>query len=375
MWPFARKRTTDRALFNIGDVPVASTWAGVPVGADQALRLSAVWACVRLLADSVSTLPVHTYREREREPLATPPLLAQPAARTPLPDWLHQAMVSLLLRGNAYGMVVARSGATMLPTQVELTHPDRMGVTAPKGVIEYRLDGQLQDPADVWHVKGFTLPGSLVGLSPVEYARQSIGLGLAVEKYGAGWFAGGGVPPGTFKNTEATIDQEEAEEIKGRLLAAIRKREPMVHGKDWTFTRIAVAPEESQFVESQKMNVAAIARIYGCPPEMIAGEAGNSLTYASVEMRGIDFLTFGVRPWLVRLETAIGALLPRGQYIRFNPGGLLKATTKESYEALEIGIRSGLLTPNEARAKQDLPPLAGGDQLTGAAPAPAQEAA
>jgi HK97 family phage portal protein len=149
----------------------------------------------------------------------------------------------------------------------------------------------------------------------------------------------------------------------------------MVHGKDWTFTRIAVAPEESQFVESQKMNVAAIARIYGCPPEMIASEAGNSLTYASVEMRGIDFLTFGVRPWLVRVETAIGALLPRGQFIRFNPGGLLKATTKESYEALEIGIRSGLLTPNEARAKQDLPPLAGGNQLTGSAPPPAQEAA
>jgi HK97 family phage portal protein len=374
MWPFP-KRTKDRALFNIGDVPVASTWAGVQVGADQALRLSAVWACVRLLADSVSTLPVHTYREGEREPLQTPPLLAQPAARTPLPDWLHQAMVSLLLRGNCYGLVVARSGATMLPTQVELAHPDRMGVTAPKGVIEYRLDGELQDPADVWHVKGFTLPGSLVGLSPVEYARQSIGLGLAVEKYGAGWFAGGGIPPGTFKNSELTVDQEEAEEIKGRLLNAIRKREPMVHGRDWTFTRIAVAPEESQFVESQKMNVAAIARVFGCPPEMIAGEAGNSLTYASVEMRGIDFLTFGVRPWLVRLETAIGALLPRGQYVRFNPGGLLKATTKESYEALEIGIRSGLLTPNEARAKQDLPPLAGGDQLAGSAPAPAEEAA
>jgi HK97 family phage portal protein len=182
-------------------------------------------------------------------------------------------------------------------------------------------------------------------------------------------------PPGTFKNTEQTVDQEQADEIKGRLVHAIRTRQPMVHGRDWQFTPIAVKPEESQFIETAKLNVAAIARVFGIPPEMIAGEAGNSLTYASVEMRGIDFLTFGVRPWLVRLETAIGSLLPRGQFIRFNPGGLLKATTKESYEALEIGIRSGLLTPNEARAKQDLPPLPGGDQLAPSAPPPAEEAA
>src|SRR5215211_8316913 len=117
MWPF-RKRTKDRALFQIGDLPMLPTWAGVSVTPDTALRLAAVWSCVALLAGSISTLPVHAYREGEREPLATPPLLAQPAARTPLPDWLHQAMVSLLLRGNAYGLVVARSGATMLPTQV-----------------------------------------------------------------------------------------------------------------------------------------------------------------------------------------------------------------------------------------------------------------
>jgi HK97 family phage portal protein len=279
------------------------------------------------------------------------------------------------LRGNLYGSVVARSGATLLPTQVELAHPDRMGVTAPQGVIEYRLDGALQDPANVWHVKGFTLPGSVVGLSPVEYARQQVGLGLAVERYGATWFADGGVPPGTFKNTELTVEQEQADEIKGRLVNAIRTRQPIVHGKDWQFTPIAVAPEESQFIEAAKLNVAAIARIYGVPPEMLAAESGNSLTYANVEQRALDFCTFGLRPWLVRLETAIGALLPRGQFIRFNPGGLLKATTKESYEALEIGIRSGLLTPNEARAKQDLPPLPGGDQLATSAPPPAQEAA
>jgi HK97 family phage portal protein len=351
------------------------TWAGVPVGTDQAMRLSTVWACVRLLADSVSTLPVDVFRRGEREPLQPPPILITPAAGWALHDWLEAVMRSLLLRGNAYGLVVAR-GANLRPSQVELIHPDAMTVRVNReGMVEYRLHGKPQPAEDIWHVRAFRMPGLVEGLSPIEYARQSIGLGLAVERYGATWFADGGVPPGTFKNTEQTVDQEQADEIKGRLVHAIRTRQPMVHGRDWQFTPVAVKPKESQFIETAKLNVAAIARLFGVPPEMIAGEAGNSLTYASVEMRGIDFLTFGVRPWLVRLETAISALLPRGQFIRFNPGGLLKATTKESYEALEIGIRSGLLTPNEARAKQDLPPLPGGDQLAPSVPPPAKEAA
>jgi HK97 family phage portal protein len=120
---------------------------------------------------------------------------------------------------------------------------------------------------------------------------------------------------------------------------------------------ITIAPEESQFLETTKANVAAVARIYGVPPEMIAGEVGNSLTYANVEQRSLDFLTYGVTPWLVRLERAISALLPRGQFVKFNAGALLRTTTKARYEAHEIGIRAGFLTVNEARALEDLPPL------------------
>src|SRR5213595_3440466 len=106
------------------------TYAGVAVGTDQALRLSAVWACVRLLADSVSTLPLDVYRRGERTPLATTPaLLQQPSADFELADWLYAVMASLLLRGNAYGLITARSGAGMLPAQCDLVHPDRMGVT------------------------------------------------------------------------------------------------------------------------------------------------------------------------------------------------------------------------------------------------------
>jgi phage portal protein BeeE len=159
------------------------TAAGVPVTTDHALRLSAVWACVRLLADAVSTLPLDVYRRGDRDPLSElPPLLRQPAAGMSLNEWLYAVMVSLLLRGNAYGIVTGRSGSTLLPAQVDLAHPDRLGVTVtPDGRVQYRLNGEELLPDDVWHVRAYTFPGAVLGLSPVEYARQTIGLGLAAR--------------------------------------------------------------------------------------------------------------------------------------------------------------------------------------------------
>jgi HK97 family phage portal protein len=312
---------------------------------------------VRLLADSVSTLPVDVFRRGEREPLEPPPILVTPAAGWSLHEWLEAVMRSLLLRGNAYGLVVAR-GADLRPTQVELVSPDAMTAKVNReGMIEYRLHGKPWPAEDTWHVKAYRMPGLVVGLSPVEHARQQVGLGLAVERYGATWFGDGGIPTGTFKNTELTLEQEQADEIKARLVNAIRTRQPMVHGKDWQFTPIAVKPDESQFIETAKLNVAAIARIYGVPPEMIAAESGNSLTYSNVEQRSLDFLIYGVSPWLVRLERALGALLPRRQYVKFNANALLRTTTKDRYEAHKTAIEAGLLTVNEARALEDLPPL------------------
>jgi hypothetical protein len=151
------------------------TAAGVPVTTDHALRLTAVWACVRLLADAVSTLPLDVYRRGERDPLPElPPLLRQPAAGMSLNEWLYAVMVSLLLRGNAYGIVTGRSGSTLLPAQVDLAHPDRLGVTVtPDGRVQYRLNGEELLPDDVWHVRAYTFPGAVLGLSPVEYAQQT----------------------------------------------------------------------------------------------------------------------------------------------------------------------------------------------------------
>jgi HK97 family phage portal protein len=360
-WQWPWRRTENRDLWNVGNLPMPSTYAGVAVNTDSAMRLSAVWGCVRLLADCVSTLPLDVYRAGERTPLATlPPLLVQPAADADLADWLYMTMASLLLRGNAYGIITARSGAGLLAAQVDLAHPDFVvppGSEPTRATPVYRINGQEYEPADIWHVRAYRMAGSLVGLSPIDYARQSIGLGLAAERYAAEWFGEGAVPSGVIESGQP-LNRTQAMELQELwMLRHAGRHRPAVLSGGAKYNAISVAPEESQFLDTTKASVATICRIFGVPPEMMAAESGNSLTYANVEQRSLDFLTYAVRPWLVRLERAISTLLPRNQHARFNPDAIVRVALKDRYEAHQIGIAAGFLTVNEARQLEDLPPL------------------
>jgi HK97 family phage portal protein len=360
-WPWTR--THDRALFNIGDVPAVQSWAGQPVTPDRAMRLSAVWACVRLLADSVSTLPLHVYRDDERDPLPTPRLLQRPSADHPeLADWLWAVMASLLTRGNSWGMVSDRAG--VLPSQVDLLDPDRISVQEDRDAPPViRLDGAEVDRGELWHCKAYPRAGSILGMSPIAYARETVGLGLAVQQFGGRWFGDGATPQGVL-TTEQQISQDIARDLSERWYVAHGgRRKVAVLGNGAKFQQVSIAPEESQFIETQKLNAAQVAAIFGVPAGMLAGvELAGHEDYSSPEQRAVDFLTFALRPWLHRLERAVSTLLPRTQRARFNAGGMVRATLRERYEAHRLGIEAGWLLPSEARALEDLPPVAGIDE-------------
>ena len=278
-WPWKRH---DRALFQVGDIPLSTTYAAVPVNPSTAMQHSAVWACVNLIAGSISTLPLAAYRTGERHLLSTlPPILRAPSAGWNLPEFLYATLQSLLVRGNADGLIVDRAGAGLLPAQVELLAPERVGV-AVNGVVEYRVDGQLVDPASVWHVRAFCTAGNVVGLSPIAHARQAVGLGMAAERYGARFFGDGGLPAGII-STDQDTKQEHADELKARWRERYRdgNREIAVLGNGARFQAVTIAPEEAQFLETTRANVARIARYFGVQPELIGGESGGSLTYAT----------------------------------------------------------------------------------------------
>lgn len=332
------------------------------VSANRALSLSSVFAANRLLAQSISTLPLKAYRRggEGRLPMDTlPQLFAQLVTDGQLVPWLHRCVTSLGLRGNAFGLVISRDGFGY-PTAIEWLDPSVVCADDRPGKTGWLWNGREVPRGDIVHIPLFAMPGQRVGLSPIASFAQTLGIGLQAQTYASDWFAAGGFPPGTFRNEEKAVSQEEAEIIKSRVVNAIRTHTPLVHGSDWKYDPISVPPEEAQFVETMKMTTNQIAAVYGIPPEMIGGESGSSMTYANVEQQQINFVMFTLRPWLVVLEHAFSSLLPDRQYVKFNSDALIRADLKTRWEVNQIRLNTGAANVDEIRVQEDEPPLPNG---------------
>lgn len=354
-------RTGKRAITSLpwvagGPRPSAAT-------AERAISLIPLFSCVRIIADGVASLPLQTFRQvgELREKLSyVPPLLWQPSARDNLFEWLHKCVVSMALRGNAYGLIIARDNFGF-PTQIEWLDPDDVYVDElnPQNPIFYWRGFRIPTE-DMFHVPWFVLPGKVVGLSPIAAFASTIGVGLSATQYGKSWFEGGGTPPATFRNEMQTVNPVESEEISDRLASRMRSGKPLVFGKDWTFQALQVNPEESQFIETMKLNATQIAAIFGVAPEDVGGESGGSLTYNTEEMNLIKLAQTTLRPWLVRLETAISLLMQVRHYVKFNVDAMIRTDLKARYEAHQLALTSGWRNVDEVRAIEDLPPLPNG---------------
>lgn len=329
----------------------------------NALSLIPYFASVRILAEQISALPLQTFR-KSGELLKRIPdgqLITNPASVVDRVTWTRQAVISLAMRGNAYGLVTSFD-AYGFPTGVEWLHPDEIHVDESSPVVPRYYwassHGYTEIPRDrMLHIAWFVLPGKRKGLSPVQAFASSIGVGLAAQNYGASWFSNGGVPPSTFKNTAKTITDEQADEITSRLSRSLRSGKPLVYGADWDFNAIQINPEEAQFIQTMGMNATQIAAIFGVPPEWVGGETGGSLTYNSPEQNGLHVYKTVLLPWLTLFETNLSRLLPEQQSVKFNPDGVLRADLKTRYESHEIALRAGFLTIDEVRALENRPPL------------------
>lgn len=324
------------------------------------MQVSAVWACVRLIADSVSMMPVQSFTVRNgvRVPAPPPQFLQSPSSDASMSEWVYMALVSLLLRGNAYGRIV-RKDAYGYPLQVELLNPDQVQPrTDPQtGLLSYMVNGVSVPAGDILHIRAFRMPGQRTGLSPIEYAASQINTDGAISDFAYGFFRDGAHPTAIL-STDATLNQEQAKSAKDRFMAAIgSSREPAILTGGIKYQQVQVSPDESQFLATQKFGVSEIARIFGVPPEMIAGDAGNSMTYSNVEQRSLDFLTYTIQPWLTRLESSLASMFPGARHLRFDTTALTRTDFETVMKSTAIGIASKQMTVDEARAKRDEPPL------------------
>jgi HK97 family phage portal protein len=337
-------------------------------GVDEALGLPALYACVRLLADSLASLPVKVYLKQPSGrgpsiPWTGPSMFDKPAATGTIYDWLFQCMTSLLLQGNAWGLITGRdgygfpSGIEWLPPEDVVVVDDEEQPWNPQRARIY-VFGRLMDRDELFHVKAFAVPGRTEGISPLRAFALTVTSGLEAERYGTDWYKSGGFPPGTFQNNEIEIDSSQAAEIREALVTSLRRREPLVYGRDWDYKPVVVPPSESQFLQATQMNATQIAAVYGLPPDRVGGNRGDSLTYNTVEMSTLQIIE-ALRPWLVRLETAFFDIIPSNRYVRFNTDALLKTDLKTRTEIYAQQRSIGMRTTDEIRDLEDLPPLPG----------------
>lgn len=369
---FTRRRRETRDLVGASwAIPTNGSlgwnYSGQQVTPDRALRLSAVYACVSLIADALSTMPIDVYRKEagRRVPIEpTPTIVSRPAPDLTQVEWYFQMLASLLLRGNAYGLKEEfdRDGypRTILPLSPDTVTVDR----DEQGRLRYRILGGRYPREQIFHVRAFVLPGMDVGLSPVQYFAQTIGLGLAAEEYGARFFGDGGHPTAVLKS-EQPVNQDQAKQIKQRWSDAVGQRRGVaVLGAGLDYAPVQVSPEDSQFLDSQRFTVTQIGRIFKVPAAMLdAAVEGSSLTYGNREQDDIRFQTRTLLPWAVRLEQSMNELMPRPRFMKFNMDASLRIDLKTRYEAHSIALKDHWLTIPEVRTLEDLPPLPNGEMF------------
>lgn len=375
---FERRSVSFQDVFGSGGTWAggARTYAGKNVDSAQALRLIAVHACVTLISETVAALPFGPVETVGgiRTPVPQPGWMVSPNDEDSPVEFVESVVTSLLLDGNAYIEVVA-AGRSLEPVS--------LGVIDPTSVTPVRRDGRKQfdvivsggqtvtAPAytrgvdsGVLHIKGHRLPGSLKGGSPIERARQGIGLGLVTEEYGARFF-GQGTHAGGVIEIDGPMTNEDVSRLKdgweSHHSSPGKAHRPgiLTDGAKWKQTTIP--PEHAQFLQTRSFQVSEIARLYRVPPHMI-GDVEKSTSWGTgIEEQGIGFVTYTLGAHIARLEQRFGQLLPPGQAAKFNVNGLLRGDSKSRFDAYAIARQWGWLSVNDIRRLEDLPPVTGGE--------------
>ncbi|MFF5977166.1 phage portal protein [Streptomyces sp. NPDC012769] len=344
----------------------------VPVTNESAMRHSAVWACLRLRADLVSSFPVDVYRRVNgiQVEVAKPPVLVAPGGpQVRIREWLYSTQVDLDRAGNAFGIVTERSGVIGpdgrgLPARIDLVPLADVTVRVRGSEItKYVIGGQEYEPWEVWHEKQYTVAGVPLGLSPVAYAAWTLEESLTAQRFARDWFAGGAVPLATLKNTAKTINPEQARVAKESFNASVSNGDLFVHGMDWEYKPIQAVASQSAFLEARQFGNIEIARFFGCPGDMIdAAVSGSSITYASITQRNLQFLIMNLGPAVARREEAFTYGLVSGpRFVKLNSDAMLRMDPEARARTMRSEIDARILTPDEARALQDRPPLTPSD--------------
>jgi HK97 family phage portal protein len=358
-----------------------NTYAGKPVNADTAMTVGAFWAGVRLISQTTGTLPLGLYRRRAdngRDVAADHPLYGilhdMPNADQTACEFWESAVGSLCIWGNAYAEKVM-SGKNLTALQ-QLSSCSAAVERTKEGALQYTFDDRGKrvklPESKVFHIRGFGIGGD-VGLSPLAFARQTLGSALATEEAAARVFANGMRPQGFF-TVEKVLTQEQRAQAKSVLIDPYQgsqnagKSGILEAGFKWQ--DVQMPAEDAQLLQSRQFSVEEVCRWLGIPPILVGhASAGQTMWGSGVEQIMLGWLTLGLRPYLARIEQSIkrSLLAPSERkvlYPEFTVEGLLRADSAGRANLYSTFAQNGIMTRNEIRALENLPSEEGGDVLT-----------
>ena len=344
------------------------TTSGKAVNERTAMQTSAVYACVRILAESVAGLPLHVYERTANGSKSTKP--SHPLYRL-LHDEPNHEMTSfvfretlmshLLLWGNAYAQII-RDGRGF-PFAIYPLLPDRMAVDRNESgelVYTYQSDkGQVKlRRENILHIPGLGFDG-LIGYSPIAMAKNAVGLALATEDYGAAFFANGANPGGVLEHP-GVIKPEQADRLRESWqsqFGGANAHKVAVLEEGLKFHQMSIPPEQAQFLETRKFQINEIARIFRVPPHMV-GDLEKS-SFSNIEQQSLEFVKYTLDPWVVRWEQSLqqALILPSEKatiFIKFNLDGLLRGDYQSRMQGYSTGIQNGFMSVNDVRGLEDM---------------------
>ena len=348
--------------------------SGKKVNERSAMQMTAVYACVRILSESIASLPVHLYQYESEGNKAK-------AVKHPLYRILHDEpnpemtsfvfretlMTHLLLWGNAYAQII-RNGKGEIIGLYPLM-PNRMTVDRDSnGQIIYQYQMQDSDahtgksgsvtlrPSEVLHVPGLGFDG-LVGYSPIAMAKNAIGLSIATEEYGAKFFANGATPGGILEFPGTVKNPESIRESWNKGFSGSNAHKVAILEEGMKYTPISISPEQAQFLETRKFQIDEIARIFRVPPHMV-GDLEKS-SFSNIEQQSLEFVKYTLEPWIIRWEQSLNrALLTEKEkpdyFVKFNVDGLLRGDYQSRMNGYAIARQNGWMSANDIRSLEQL---------------------
>ena len=358
-----------QSIWGSGDSFAFTTEAGTNIDQITSMRINAFYACVLLISDTISTLPVDAFQriDGNRVPYRPQPAWIQrPDVDLLRTEHYQQVLISLLLDGNAF-VRIFRDTTGQIANLVVLD-PNRVKITRTPVTREliYIIDENNEYPVtaqDMLHMTEMRKAGDLRGISRVTELKDNLGLASALQSFASRFFGQGATTSGVIE-TPNGLNREQAKELvdgfDSRHKGYRKAHKTGILTGGAKFVRTGVNPDEAQMLDSQKFAVEQIARIFRVPPPMLGITTGG-MSYNSVEQQNINFVTHTLRPYIAKMEDAYSTLLPNGAFIRFNVDGLLRGDFATRMNGYSIGSQAGFLSVNDIRGFEDLQPVDGGD--------------